>query len=207
MGALVTKENIARRICDFRTSCDICDNLEDSDTHALFDCPLVTEIWRESELEDKFCRSCPLAAVDSLLMAVQSLDKHQLGEFVAVMWEVWNERNRVVFGQGVVGWKKQLVARAVQFMRSYNDFKGYSSQMLATRDKVWTPPDIGIHKLNFDAVKVGVNCHGWGFAIRNYLGDVVLAGVKQGVGFSTPEIEEPSAFLLYVQLGIMVIGI
>ena len=53
VGALATKDNIARRISNFRISCDICGNLEDSDTHALFDCPLAIETWQESEFEDK----------------------------------------------------------------------------------------------------------------------------------------------------------
>jgi len=108
VGALATKDNIARRISNFRISCDICGNLEDSDTQVLFDYPLAVEIWRESKFEDKLWRSCPLNAVDRLMMAAQSLDNQRLGEFVAVMWEVWNERNRVVFSQGVVGGRSGL---------------------------------------------------------------------------------------------------
>ena len=165
MGALATKDNIARRISNFRINCDICGNLEDSDTYALFDCPLAVEIWWESEFKDKLWRSCPLAAVDQLMMAAQSLDNQRLGEFVGVMWEIWNERNRVVFGQGVVGGKKRLASRAVQFVRSYKVFTEYRSPMLTTRDAVWTPPDAGIHKLNFDARLVGENCHGWGLSL------------------------------------------
>jgi len=67
--------------------------------------------------------------------------------------------------------------------------------MLMTRDASWMPPDTGIHKQNFDAGLAGENRHGWGFFIRNNQGDVELMGVKQGMGFLTPEIEEARACL------------
>jgi len=85
VGALATKVNIARTISNFGMSCDICGNLEDSDTHPLFDCPLAIEIWRESEFEEKLWRCGPQATVEHLMVAAQSLDKQQVGEFVAVM--------------------------------------------------------------------------------------------------------------------------
>ena len=53
MDALATKDNILRRIPNFGMSCDIYGNLEDSYTHALFECPLAIEIWMESEFEEK----------------------------------------------------------------------------------------------------------------------------------------------------------
>jgi len=49
VDALASKDNIARRIPNFGMSCDIYGNLEDSDTHALFDYALAVKIWRESE--------------------------------------------------------------------------------------------------------------------------------------------------------------
>ena len=63
-------------------------------------------------------------------------------------------------------------------MRSYNDFKEDSVPKVPIRDAIWAPPDAGIHKLNFDAGTVGVNYHGWGYVIRNNLGDVEMMGVK-----------------------------
>ena len=56
---------------------------------------------------------------EHLQMAAQRLDQLQLGEFVAVMWEIWNERNRLVFGNSSRGRHKNAAARAVQFVRGY----------------------------------------------------------------------------------------
>jgi len=126
VGGLATKDNIARRISNFKVSCDICGHLEDSDTHALFDCPLAMEIWRESEFEKNLWRGRPLVAVDRLLMVAKLVERSRLGEYLAIMWEVCNERNRIIFGQGTRGGKKGQAACAVQFVRSYNDFKPHS---------------------------------------------------------------------------------
>ena len=64
---------------------------------------------------------------------------------------------------------------------------------------------MGIHKLNFDAGMVRVNLNEWGFVIRNHMGDMVLAGVKQSVGFLSPEEEEARA-CHYVLLTTLIYG-
>ena len=61
------------------------------------------------------------------------------------------------------------------------------------------PPDAGIYKLNLDAGSVGASGYGWGFVLRNYLGDVELMGVKQGEGFSDPETEEARACIFAIR--------
>jgi len=151
------------------------------------------EIWQESEFTDNLWSGGPRGAQEYLLVAAQALDQQHFGEFVVVMWEIWNERNRVIFKQREMGMRRNLAARAVQFVSSYREFNEQSTRPLATKGSCWRPPDTGIHKLNFDAGSVGVNLNGWGFVIRNHTGDVVLAGVKQNVGFSSPEEEEARA--------------
>jgi len=202
VGALATKVNIARRINNFSASCDICGHVEDSESHALFDCPLAVEVWQESDLDATLWKNWPLSAVDRLMKATQLLDHQRLGEYVAIMWEVWNERNRVVFGQGGTGGRRRLAARAVQFVRGYRDFQESSGLKPVIQGAPWTPPDPGIHKLNFDAGKIGDECCGWGFVIRDNQGDVELMGVKQGMGFSSPEVEEARACLFALRIAL-----
>ena len=64
------------------------------------------------------------------------------------------------------------------------------------------PPEAGILKLNFDAGLVGEKGYGWGFVLRNYLGDVEIMGVKQGDGFSDPETEEAQACLFALRIAV-----
>ncbi|KAJ8437490.1 hypothetical protein Cgig2_007467 [Carnegiea gigantea] len=53
-----------------------------------------------------------------------------------------------------------------------------------------------MYKLNFDGRKVGVSGWGWGFVIRNSLGDVMMAGTEEGQEFTEPLVEEALACLL-----------
>ena len=161
--------------------------------HALFASPMAEQIWSTSLFEYHLWKAGPLTAEEHLLQAAEILDQQRLGEFVAVMWEIWNERNRIIFGQRPQGTHRNLAARAVQFVKNYRDFKEQESPPLAPRAMWWKPPPTGIYKLNFDAGKIEDNWNGWGFVIRNHVGDVVLAGVKQNMGFSSPEEEEARA--------------
>ncbi|KAJ8426112.1 hypothetical protein Cgig2_031779 [Carnegiea gigantea] len=54
----------------------------------------------------------------------------------------------------------------------------------------WMPPSLRLFKLNFDFGKVGQNGRGWGFVVRDNMGEVVLAGVTQDEGFLSLEVEE-----------------
>ena len=42
---------------------------------------------------------------------------------------------------------------------------------------------------------MGEHGWGWGFVVRDSNGDVVMAGVQQGLGFAGPEIEEAKAWI------------
>jgi len=44
--------------------------------------------------------------------------------------------------------------------------------------------------------------HGWGFVVRNHVGDILLMGVKQGDGFSDPETEEARACLFALRTAV-----
>ena len=80
-------------------------------------------------------------------------------------------------------------------MRLFRDFKEKDSPPTGPGNAGWRPPQSGYFKLNFDAGRVNEDWHGWGFVIRNHMGDVVLAGVQQNPGFASPEVEEARACL------------
>ena len=98
VGALPTRGNISRRLSNFDMKCAFCGHLEDSDTHALFECPMAVEVGSVSDFGHNLWRPGLMTAEDYIREAATVLDYQQLGEFVAVMWEVWNERNRYIFG-------------------------------------------------------------------------------------------------------------
>ena len=53
-------------------------------------------------------------------MAQDHFGKHDLCEFVAVHWEIWNARNRFLFGSADRDVTK-LGDKAISFVRSYRE--------------------------------------------------------------------------------------
>jgi len=200
VGALATKANIANRIRDFPASCELCGCTEDSAAHALFVCPVAVAVWSESGMAEDLWGVGPWSAAEQLVRVAAVLDVQKLGDFVAIMWAIWNERNRVLFGNALFRSGSGIASRAIQFVRGFDEFK---SQSLVQRGVVvegrtssmWSPPEMGVLRLNFDAGLVGDGGYGWGFVVRDHLGDIILMGVQQGDGFSDPETEEARACL------------
>lgn len=108
-----------------------------------------------------------------------------MGEFVAVLWECWNARNRFIF-KTLDENLSMLSTRAISFVRNYRTMRAREGIQHEPLPAIWKPPVSGILKLNFDGGKIGEHDWGWGFVIHNQDGDIVLAGSKQGVGFAGP---------------------
>ena len=140
VGALPTKRNIARRVRGFDMKCAWCGHHEESDVHALFACPMAEEIWQASTFNYHLWRAGPLTMKEYLLRAAETLDSLRLGEFVAVMWEIWTERNRIIFGQRPRGMHRNLADRAIQFVKTYRDFKEKEIPPSVPGTAWWKPP-------------------------------------------------------------------
>ena len=99
-------------------------------------------------------------------MAQDHFGKHDLGEFVAVLWEIWNARNRCLFGSADRDVTK-LGDKAISFVWLYRE----ACDRLDVKDRQlldkWIPPPSGMFKINFDGAKLGALGHGWGFVVRN----------------------------------------
>jgi len=140
VGALPTKCNIARCVRDFDMKCEWCGHLEESDVHAVFVCPMAEDIWQASSFESPLWRAGPGTIEEYLVQAAETLDDLRFGEFVAVMWEIWNERNRILFGQRPRGMHRNLADRAVQFVKTYRDFKEQEAPPPVPNATWWKPP-------------------------------------------------------------------
>ncbi|KAJ8434427.1 hypothetical protein Cgig2_002629 [Carnegiea gigantea] len=134
-----------------------------------------------SEFEEGLWQARVSSAIDMIGRAAKVLEEDRLGKFVAVMWECWNSRNRFIFGQKE-GKRAGLARRAVQYVHTFRALKEDAGPS-------------GLLKINFDAGKVAGEGRGWSFILRDYLGDIILAGVDQNHGFQGIEIEEALACL------------
>ncbi|KAJ8449481.1 hypothetical protein Cgig2_002278 [Carnegiea gigantea] len=123
--------------------------------------------------------------MDCLLLARDSLDNDELGEFAAVL--------------GMLEFSNLHSAgkRARAFVHNYR--KVQMDSVLDSKHETacleWRPPDAGYLKLNMDACRLGEGSFGWGFVLRDHLGVIVMAGSYQWVWFQGAELEETRACL------------
>ena len=186
-NALASQVTLARRIPSIGMQCEICGATEESDIHALLLCPLATKVWVGSEIEDVLWDDNVTTPMDALLQASKVLSLDRLGEYVAVLWECWNLRNRFIFEKKVDN-GDALASRAVAFVLNFRRMRDEESPVPQSTDaSCWRPPSLGIFKLNFDAGKVGQNVREWGFVVRDHMGEAVLACVTQAEGFISPK--------------------
>ena len=151
--------------------------------HALFECPLAAGIWEGSDFSRMLWSSKFRCPVDCFVAAKKELPREEVEEFVGVMWEIWNARNRFIFKTPDAN-LALLSKRAIAFVRSYRASIEQEHPSSVPLPSMWQPPASGLYKLNFDGGAVSGMGWGWGFVIRNSMGDVVLAGVQQGPGFA-----------------------
>lgn len=138
------------------------------------------------------------SALDCFLGASLSLDHAALGNFLGVLWEVWNSRKRFVFGSPDLS-PERLASRAIAFIQSFRDTKLHPRTSTQAQQTTWKPQEAGCWKLNFDVGKLGDWGRGLGFVIRDSVGDVVMAGSKQDSGFHGLDVAEAEACLFSIQ--------
>ena len=86
-----------------------------------------------------------------------------------------------------------LSKRAISFVCNYYESLAHGEIQGATVPLLWTPPTSGMFKLNFDGGRASEQGCGWGFVVRNSNGEVAMAGVQRGMGFTGLEVEEARA--------------
>jgi len=129
--ALATKMNLAIKVPAVDMRCDICEAVEESDVHFLFSCPLAREVWSGSDFEDALWQGGGPTALDMVAKAVNVLSVDRLAEFVDVMWESWNSRNRFIFGKQD-GWRGGLAQRAINFVHDFRAMKEKAQECLTS---------------------------------------------------------------------------
>ena len=79
-------------------TCSICNHPEEIDVHALLKCPMVVLILEGSKVDNSVWITQFWPMEDCFVHAMKLVDNDQLGIFTAILWEVWNARNRFLFG-------------------------------------------------------------------------------------------------------------
>jgi len=176
-------------------ACRVCGHSEDTNIHAVIDFPLATTIWEghglaTDVLTTKFC-----TLSNCTVKASEVMDNELFGDFLAVMLECWNARNRFTF-RSPDSDLETLGKRAITFVCHYREhlFSDEDSKP-ATLANLWTPPSSGYMKLNFDGGSLGGIHACRGFVLRDQDGNVMLVGSKHARGFGGATVEEARACL------------
>ena len=99
---LPTRANIARRRLPIDPSFAICGQAEESVCHALWECPLATNVW--ALVKGKLQKSS--AVVQDFHSLARQMDDKLTGKemevWAMVAWSIWNARNRFLFWEEAV---------------------------------------------------------------------------------------------------------
>jgi len=142
MTALPTKTNIAKCIPNLLVQCAIYGAVQEFNSHILLHCPMAVDIWSHIGFESEVWVNNFPSLMDCILLVKESLDLDQLGEFVAVLREFWNTRNRFIFGDRI----HDLCVSAEQaknFVCSYHKVRNEPGQEAQTVNQSCKLPQVG----------------------------------------------------------------
>ena len=164
--SLPTRVNLAKRKILTNTLCPLCSQEPKDTVHALWSCPLLTEVWRSQfealQVTSKSCRNF----LDILLLAQQD---HSCFELFAMMASLlWMRRNKVRASEESLPLSK-INTMASESLKEFQNLRPTHAIIPRTARSVrWRPPPNGSVKVNFDgALFSEENTAGLGIIIRD----------------------------------------
>jgi len=91
---------------------------------------------------------------DCFVNVMRFLDVDHLSIFTAILWEIWNSRNRFLFGFPDKS-LSTLSQRAISFVHNFRAAQDRDHVLGPPMPSSWTPPLDGFYKLNFDGGRLG----------------------------------------------------
>jgi len=106
--------------------CSICGHPTDGDTHALFECPLVQQIWNNCGFITSLWAFRFQTLEDWIIHIISNLDLNYLRNFIVVLQELWNARNRFMFDNP--DWNLSYVCNPItSFVKNYHLLHKYDA--------------------------------------------------------------------------------
>ncbi|KAJ8437744.1 hypothetical protein Cgig2_009459 [Carnegiea gigantea] len=90
------------------------------------------------------------SSLDSLMFVHDTRGPDEAGDYIAVLWEVWNSRNWFIFNSPDLA-PKQLARRAITLVHDFREARLAPCPPSDTQVGKCVPPPSSIWKLNFDA--------------------------------------------------------
>ena len=138
---LPTKQNLSKRKIIENEMCPICMRFPESVIHALWECEAAKDVWVGS-LKILQKGVLGLAEFNHLMeYLLDWLKLHDMEEVLVQAWQIWNQRNQVVYGGKFhdPGWLITQARELLEDFRTVQDQMGTDSARQQPCD-TWQPP-------------------------------------------------------------------
>ena len=200
-GTLPTKALLQYRHLMEEAHCPWCSEVE-TDMHAIFGCPRVTELWEESG-STQLIQNAGNTAAAEFVASWKTLEKKIQQKLAILAWCIWTERNEKVFNNTTTP-NSVLLARLQRLITEHDK---YSTRIYGARRggvsasaKKWQAPEVGHVKLNCDASMAVEGWIGLGVVARDSEGRVLFAATRRVRATWPVEIAEGKALLMALRL-------
>ncbi|KAJ8453270.1 hypothetical protein Cgig2_008154 [Carnegiea gigantea] len=101
-SALLTAGRLAKRIPNSAMQCGVCGAVEETDIHALFQCPLASPLWEGTPYFNVIQLAILMGSRTCSSMPNRGWGQISGEEFIAIAWCVWTTRNKYLYEVGFV---------------------------------------------------------------------------------------------------------
>ena len=175
-NSLAVRRNLLRRGVKVDTLCPMCQRLDEDPGHLFFKCKGVKECWRRLNLEEYRIILAVCHSGKDMMQTIWSLPSQIQLQIIVLLWRWWSARNKANAGD-----KRPTGPEVCSLVTFYVcEFeKGRKSDNIfqQVKQQRWEPPPEDVYKINTDgAFRAVTNQGGWGFVVRNRVGDFLEGG-------------------------------
>jgi hypothetical protein len=174
-NSLPVWRNVARRGVDIDTRCPMCLRLDEDCGHLFFKCKNVKLCWRLLNLENVRMELVNCQSGSETISKLWKFDKHIQLKVIVLLWRWWSARNKLNNGERLQN-AEEVQNSISYFLMDLDKLQGKRNVPSNLVKQTWRPPPEDFYKINSDgAFHSKTKSGGWGFLVRNSLGDVLLA--------------------------------
>lgn len=182
-GRMAVKEVLFRRHVAQDELCVCCGVEVESINHVLFECSTAEVVWDESGYK-AIVEAAPSGSFEARLRWwVNKVGTEEVRRIMTIAWAIWFIRNKFVHDG-------ECVSHSVTtsgFLRMVDDYRSYAKSVFScpvSHNRTistarWSPPPMGIVKVNVDAHVIGGVMVGMGTVIRDHEGKLLVAATKR----------------------------
>jgi hypothetical protein len=176
LGILPTNELKAKRHMRGEDNCQLCSGESESVVHSLWACPWANAVWALSPLRVLKWDRCVPSFCDLLLMARARLGVEEVEMFACITYFLWHQRNLFVHEDRGCE-PENVVHKALHLIQGFRESKsgGFVRAQVIHRPNCWSPPPVGLYKLNWEVVVSSTKEWWVGVLVRDSDGFVLAA--------------------------------